>query len=79
MRILVETDVTARGVDVVDIDFLVLNFDFLGDIESCVYRIWKTTFGSKIEKSISYFTSEDCDLSRKLTKILRQRNQMISE
>jgi superfamily II DNA/RNA helicase len=76
--ILVATDVAARGLDVDDID-LVLNFDFPGDIESYVHRIGRTARGSKIGKSISFFTPEDKNLSRKLTKILRQGNQLIPE
>lgn len=76
--VLVATDVAARGLDVTDID-IVMNFDFPGDIDSYIHRIGRTARGSKEGVSISYFTDENKNLSRKLFKVMKTGQQKIPD
>ena len=76
--VLVATDVAARGLDVSDID-IVMNFDFPGDIDSYIHRIGRTARGSKEGISISYFTDENKNLSRKLFKVMKTGQQKIPD
>jgi superfamily II DNA/RNA helicase len=76
--ILVATDVASRGLDVTDID-IVVNFDFPGDIESYIHRIGRTARGTKTGLSLSYFTDENKNLSRKLVKVMTQAQQEIPD
>jgi len=76
IRILVATDVAARGLDVKDIKF-VINYDFPGQIEDYVHRIGRTGRANTYGTAISYFTSDNAKLARDLVKILREANQEI--
>lgn len=76
--ILVATDVAARGLDVNDID-IVINYDFPGDIETYVHRIGRTARGNKEGIAITFFTDENKNMSRKLTKIMTQAKQELPD
>jgi len=52
-RILIATDIAARGIDVSDIE-LVVNYDLPDDSEDYVHRIGRTARAGKIGKAISF-------------------------
>lgn len=56
-RILVATDIAARGIDVDDIE-LVVNFDLPDQIDDYVHRIGRTARAGKSGKAISFATGE---------------------
>jgi len=63
VKILVATDVAARGIDVSDID-VVFNFDLPNDKESYVHRIGRTGRAGKLGKAISLVSGRDVSLLR---------------
>ncbi|HKM14150.1 MAG TPA: helicase-related protein, partial [Candidatus Methanomethylophilaceae archaeon] len=58
VRILVATDVAARGLDVEDITF-VINYDTPEDIETYIHRIGRTGRAGKEGIAISFVTAEE--------------------
>ncbi|MFH1711688.1 MAG: DEAD/DEAH box helicase [Patescibacteria group bacterium] len=56
-RILVATDIAARGIDVEDVE-LVINFDLPDQIEDYVHRIGRTARAGKSGKAISFAAPE---------------------
>jgi ATP-dependent RNA helicase DDX5/DBP2 len=75
-KILVATDVAARGLDVKDIKF-VINYDFPGTVEDYVHRIGRTGRANTYGTSISYFTADNYKLAKELVAVLREANQEI--
>jgi len=57
-KVLIATDVAARGLDVKDISF-VINLDFPENIESYVHRIGRTGRAGAQGTAISFVTYED--------------------
>lgn len=58
VRILVATDVAARGLDVEDITF-VINYDMPEDVETYIHRIGRTGRAGKEGTAISFVTAEE--------------------
>merc|ERR1719410_578507 len=77
-KVMIATDVAARGLDVNDIDWVV-NFDFPLDIENYIHRIGRTGRANKKGSSLTYMTIDDCRYAGKLIKILEDSNQEVSE
>jgi len=77
IRILIATDVVARGIDISDIDCIII-YDFPTDIESYVHRIGRTARGNKEGLSLAYLNFEDIDsLGRKLINVLNKVKQPV--
>merc|ERR1712242_602427 len=70
-KMMIATDVAARGLDVNDIDWVV-NYDFPLDIENYIHRIGRTGRASKKGNSLTYMTSDDARFAAKLIKILKE-------
>lgn len=58
LRILIATDVSARGIDVPDVDF-VINYDLPDKPENYVHRIGRTGRGTKKGQAISFCAKEE--------------------
>jgi ATP-dependent RNA helicase RhlE len=69
VRVLVATDIAARGIDVDGISH-VINYDFPPQPEDYVHRIGRTARAQAIGDAISFVTPEDRDLLRRLEKFL---------
>ena len=69
MRVLVATDIAARGIDVDGISH-VINFDFPPQPEDYVHRIGRTGRAQAIGDAISFVTHEDADSLRRLERFL---------
>jgi ATP-dependent RNA helicase RhlE len=71
VRVLVATDIAARGIDVEGISH-VINFDFPMHAEDYVHRIGRTGRAQAIGDAISFFTPEDETSVRALEKMIRK-------
>lgn len=78
-KILIATDVAARGLDVKDVE-AVVNFDFPPTCDSYVHRIGRTARGNQKEGlAIAFFTREDQGNARELMNILKSAGQGIPD
>ncbi len=71
-RVLVATDIAARGIDVKGIE-LVINFDLPDDAENYVHRIGRTGRAGMAGRAISIATPDQADLIQAIEKILRSQ------
>jgi ATP-dependent RNA helicase RhlE len=69
VRVLIATDIAARGIDVDGISH-VINFDFPPQPEDYVHRIGRTGRAQAIGDAISFVTHDDADSLRKLERFL---------
>ena len=69
VRVLIATDIAARGIDVDGISH-VINFDFPPQPEDYVHRIGRTGRNQAIGDAISFVTHEDADGLKKLERFL---------
>ena len=69
-RILVATDIAARGIDVVGIE-LVLNYDLPDDIENYVHRIGRTGRAGHEGRAVSFATPEQGNDVRNIEKLIK--------
>jgi ATP-dependent RNA helicase RhlE len=69
VRVLIATDIAARGIDVDGISH-VINFDFPPQPEDYVHRIGRTGRAQAIGDAISFVTYDDADSLKKLEKFL---------
>jgi ATP-dependent RNA helicase DDX5/DBP2 len=79
LRVLVATDVAARGLDVKDIE-VVINYDFPGGVngvEDYVHRIGRTARAGAIGKAYTFFTSGDAKRAGQLIGVLKRANQVV--
>jgi len=72
VRVLVATDIAARGIDVEGISH-VINFDFPMHPEDYVHRIGRTGRAEAIGDAISFITTEDGPYVRDLEKMIGRR------
>jgi ATP-dependent RNA helicase RhlE len=70
-RILVATDVAARGLDINDIE-LVLNFDLPDNSEDYVHRIGRTARAGKKGKAISFASSDQYRDIQKIERLIKK-------
>ncbi|MFO1440054.1 MAG: DEAD/DEAH box helicase [Verrucomicrobiaceae bacterium] len=69
VRVLVATDIAARGIDVDGISH-VINFDFPHVVEDYVHRIGRTGRAQAIGDAISFVSSDEMDDLRKLERFI---------
>jgi len=77
-KVMIATDVAARGLDISDVDWVV-NYDFPLDIENYIHRIGRTGRANKKGHSLTYMTSDDARFAKKLIKILEEADQEVPE
>lgn len=75
-RILVATDVAARGLDVDGIQH-VINYDYPGNSEDYVHRIGRTGRSDKTGTSYTFFTENNGKQAGDLLAVLREAKQEI--
>lgn len=81
MRLLIATDVAARGLDVKDVG-VVVNFDMptgVNGVEDYVHRIGRTGRAGKKGKAYTFFTNGDRKNASKLLQVLKRAEQVIPE
>ena len=71
-RILIATDIAARGIDVSDIE-LVVNYDLPDDSEDYVHRIGRTARAGKIGKAISFATPDQGKDIRSIERLINKK------
>jgi ATP-dependent RNA helicase RhlE len=71
-RILVATDIAARGIDVKDIT-LVINFDVPEDAEDYVHRIGRTGRAGKKGRAITFIMPSQSDKLRKIERLIEAK------
>ncbi len=72
LRVLVATDVAARGIDVDGISHVV-NYDLPNVAESYVHRIGRTGRAGAVGRAISFCDPEERGLLRDIEKLIRRR------
>lgn len=70
-RILVATDIAARGIDVKGIS-LVINYDMPDDLENYVHRIGRTARAGETGKAITFATKEERNDVKSIERIIRK-------
>lgn len=70
-RILVATDIAARGIDVRDIE-VVINYDLPDQLEDYVHRIGRTGRAGKKGRAISFVTPQEQHEIQKLERLIRK-------
>jgi ATP-dependent RNA helicase RhlE len=70
-RILIATDIAARGIDVKDIQ-LVINYDIPDEAESYIHRIGRTGRAGQNGKAVSIATPEQGQLIRDIERLLKK-------
>jgi ATP-dependent RNA helicase DDX5/DBP2 len=81
LKLLVATDVAARGLDVKDIH-CVINYDFpngVNGVEDYVHRIGRTARGTNDGKAYTFFTRDDSKRASQLVGVLKRAEQAIPE
>jgi len=68
-RILIATDIAARGIDVADIEHVV-NYDFPGSPEDYIHRIGRTARVAAAGVAISFVTATDKPVLKRLEKLI---------
>ncbi len=69
-RILVATDIAARGIDVSNIE-VVINYDLPEDIENYVHRIGRTARAGKEGRAVSFATPDQRGTIKQIEKLIR--------
>ncbi|MBL4775099.1 MAG: DEAD/DEAH box helicase [Mariprofundus sp.] len=70
-RILVATDVSARGIDVPDVGY-VINYDLPEKVENYVHRIGRTGRGENKGEAISFCSTDEKDLLTEIQSFIAQ-------
>ncbi|NQU52108.1 MAG: DEAD/DEAH box helicase [Bacteroidetes bacterium] len=69
VKLLITTDVSARGIDIPNVDFVV-NYDLPEVVENYVHRVGRTGRGSKKGQAISFSSSDEKDLLAEIETFL---------
>lgn len=71
-RILIATDIVARGIDVAEVSH-VINFDIPDEAENYIHRIGRTGRADKKGIAISFFTKKEADLKRNIEDLMGKK------
>lgn len=77
-RVLVATDIAARGIDVDDLEY-VINFEIPNISETYVHRIGRTGRAGAKGTAISFCDAEEKEYLRDIEKLITKRIQVISD
>jgi ATP-dependent RNA helicase DeaD len=72
LRVLIASDVAARGFDVPDVD-LVVNFDIPAEVETYIHRIGRTGRAGRNGRAITFVNSDDEEMLAKIEKAIGRR------
>ncbi len=73
-KILVATDIAARGIDVLSISH-VINYDMPDTVEDYIHRIGRTGRVDQTGDAYSFITTDNRDLVRDLQKLLKEKTE----
>jgi ATP-dependent RNA helicase RhlE len=74
--ILIATDVSARGIDIPDVDF-VINYDLPDKPENYVHRVGRTGRGVNKGEAISFCSTDEKDLLEDIQQLLNRDIEVI--
>lgn len=69
VKMLIATDVTARGIDIPDVDFVV-NYDLPDQAENYVHRVGRTGRGVQKGKAVTFCSKEEMPMLREIENYL---------
>ena len=72
LRVLVATDIAARGIDVDDVSH-VINFDLPNEPEGYVHRIGRTARAGRYGKAISFCSGDELGYLRDIERIIKRK------
>lgn len=75
-RIMIATDVSARGIDVPDIDY-VINYDLPDRPENYVHRVGRTGRGVNLGQAVSFCSKEERGLLEEIQKLINKDIEVI--
>jgi len=75
-RILIATDISARGIDVPDVDY-VINYDLPDKPENYVHRVGRTGRGLKLGEAISFCSKEEKGLFEDIQRLINKEIEVI--
>ena len=75
-RIMIATDINARGIDVPDIDY-VINYDLPDKPEMYVHRVGRTGRGIKLGEAISFCSKEEKELLGDIQQFINKDIEVI--
>src|SRR5690606_6602541 len=67
VKVLISTDVGARGIDIPDVD-IVINYDLPEQAENYVHRVGRTGRGTKKGQAVSFCSAEEKNLLAEIEK-----------
>lgn len=76
IKILIATDVSARGIDIPDVDFVV-NYDLPEEAENYVHRVGRTGRGTKKGQAISFCSKEENEILEEIQGFLQKEIAVI--
>jgi len=77
VKILIATDISARGIDIPDVDYVV-NYDLPDVAENYVHRVGRTGRGDKKGVAVSFCSSEEKAVLDEIEKYLDQKIKVLS-
>jgi ATP-dependent RNA helicase RhlE len=75
-RIMIATDISARGIDVPDVDY-VINYDLPDRPESYVHRVGRTGRGMNLGEAISFCSKEEKGLLEEIQQLINKDIEVI--
>ncbi|GBD98966.1 ATP-dependent RNA helicase RhlE [bacterium BMS3Abin07] len=75
-RIMIATDVSARGIDVPDVDY-VINYDLPDKPENYVHRVGRTGRGINLGEAISFCSKEEKELLEDIQQLINKDIEVI--
>ncbi len=75
-KVLIATDITARGIDIADVDFVV-NYDLPDKAENYVHRIGRTGRGKKRGDAISFCSSNETEMLQEIEQYIHNGIKVI--
>lgn len=77
IKILVATDVSSRGIDIPDVDY-VINYDLPEKAENYVHRVGRTGRGTKKGKAIAFCSAEEKTLLNEIEEFIGKDVEVLS-
>jgi ATP-dependent RNA helicase RhlE len=75
-RIMIATDISARGIDVPDVDY-VINYDLPGKPENYVHRVGRTGRGINLGEAVSFCSNEEDGLLEDIQQLINKDIEII--
>lgn len=76
-KVLIATDVSARGIDIPDVEF-VINYDLPDIAENYVHRVGRTGRGTKRGTALSFCSTEEKEMLKEIEKLLHKPISVLS-